>query len=476
MEYEYLMNDLTTIPSLRTLWRAEWIHLQRDRPLHAALVLLLALLAIAGVQGGRIHESRKQVAQAAQAESMARFDAAEKDWPEVLAGRKEAPFTGVLPGLTSAAVLPPAPLGFYSTSAKGLMADQAEVSLLKRSDNLFSRYELAGPVPLALGRFDALFVTVVLVPLLAIGACFAAGIRERESGMLQLLLTQCPRFAALIGIRIVARIVALGGALVVGLVAIALACVEEWNAELIVQLGVWIATACAVLVFWGVFAALAGALTKRSTTALTLLVGSWAFVTFLAPLAGAKLADYALPPPSPFRMEQETRAVTNEVYKLGEEGQNAYFAARPEIAKNGAADNSFAAFFYPQQRQIDEKIGPRVEASRDVWQRRSAWTSWLAAWNPSATAQAALLDLSGDGMSRYLDYLHQCSSYLRSWNHYLAPYAFGAKEVGSETFRGLPAFQFEENTGLQSALWSIACNGGLALLCCGLLRRTLAYP
>jgi len=78
----------------------------------------------------------------------------------------------------------------FSVGDSDLRPTSASIKAMGRADDLFRFYQVDNPSMLALGRFDLAFVVIYLLPLLIMGMTYNVLSADKESGALQILLSQ----------------------------------------------------------------------------------------------------------------------------------------------------------------------------------------------------------------------------------------------------------------------------------------------
>ncbi|HEV7443610.1 MAG TPA: ABC transporter permease subunit, partial [Steroidobacteraceae bacterium] len=227
-----------------TVLRWEIRTLQRDPACWLALALAIAAIVFALINGGRWISHLETVRAAAQVRDIsARIEARE------LAGRIDskaarAPFItrdprnayGYANGLmANYAVLPATPLAALTIGQSDLLPSVLPLAPATLP-SLQGSSEPENPHRLLIGRFDAAFVVVFLMPLLIIALTYALLAGERERGTLALLLAQPLSLRSLFAGKLAPRVL-----LVLALFGLLAAlCLLTGHAAAWVRLGLWL--------------------------------------------------------------------------------------------------------------------------------------------------------------------------------------------------------------------------------------------
>ena len=268
---------IETSMTLRDMFLHEWRTRLAQPAALASIAAFCAILAFAAVSGrverdARVHAIASHEARATfgrKAPVACRSDCTRN---ARCAGWRAA-VVCLADGLELSSSLPPAPLADFSVGQADLLPGTGKLSLWDPDVRLFSRYEIADPVALALGAFDLSKAIVLLLPLLMIALSFDVLSAERDAGRLGLTLAQGADLRRLFWQRLSIRS---GG--IIGLALLLAAGALSFNAgpaplsERFPSFALWVACAALYGLLW---LAIIGYITSRIGAANPTSCSSW---------------------------------------------------------------------------------------------------------------------------------------------------------------------------------------------------------
>lgn len=144
--------------------------------------------------------------------------------------------------------------------------------------------EIENPWNLLSGRFDLAFVITYLLPLLILASSYNLLSAEREHGTLRLLLSQPLSVRTLVLGKVVTRVCALLGTLVVVPVLVLLLTRPETRGGDLASLGMWAMLVGAYGLFWLGLAVAVNAYGRSSAANALVLVGAWVLFVLVVPM------------------------------------------------------------------------------------------------------------------------------------------------------------------------------------------------
>ena len=395
------------------LLRLEWRHVRRDPAFWLANLLLAAAL-LYGLANG-FAWTRFQTAARAQAETLAaeklaaaRSDAAKFD---------AAPPANLNPTLDPRdargfefaylrrfAVLPPAPAAALAVGQSDLLPSVLRVTYRPR-ESFLNSYEIENPLRLLLGRFDATFVALYLLPLAILVVAHGLLARERDGGTLALLRAQPISLARWLAARF-----ALRGALTLGLFAVA--SVGGWLAlggapAALGDVAVWLALALAYGVFWFALAWWIGNRAANASASALALAAVWLALVIVFP-AGLNLAlKQIYPPPSRAAFQDALRRATDDASNRGSQLLAKYLEDHPELAPGGptANENDFFRTRFAVNAEIERLAAPLRAAFATQIARQQTVIERLRWLSPAVVLHHAALALAGTDRARHQRWL-----------------------------------------------------------------------
>ncbi len=432
---------------LRSWVSGEFKLLTRNPALPIILVLLLAATAFGAYTGAGHVAERRQNEQLVWKETEKEWQKRKQEYADVYAGKIPQPSFGVLNYIESHAFLPAGPLAFLATGHDDLSPRHAAVSLWKRNDTLFERYEIDSPTLLREGVLDLGFLVVFVMPILIIALCFDALAADRDQGRLALLRLGRVSLWRLLAARIALR----GGAVVVCFMGLSLigfaigASLLGTTGESVARLILWLLALSLYGSFWMALCIAVNSYETRAEVNAFLLGLSWIGFVVLLPATLGAMADTLLPAPSKVEHMVAARELENRIREEGNDTLARYFEAHPDLA--GDAPPVFDDFFkahYAVHQNIEARLAPMMAQYRAARGRRDTVCGWLAYATPPAVFLRTLEEIAGSSRTRVNAYLAQATSFADTWHEHLAPSAVGGPRLHPDRLDHLPRFSFAE--------------------------------
>ena len=411
------------------LLRLDALALLRDRLAVAALVVgsLAYLLAVVVGQAWVDRLSRNAAAVALTAST--ERNAAREQWAEAPGlPPEEAVLT---PGATRLTV----PLGTpllpdFTAGRSAYEPAAAGIRLSTRPDALFVRYQVENPERMARGVFDLSLVAVVLAPLLLIGLGYGVFVADRDAGTARLWLAQAGSPLRLLAVRSVNRLALVAVPLAVATVALLAIGPDVTGRGGAAAL--WLGVAILGLLFWWAVILLVNAFRITAETSALILVGVWALLVFVVPVAIASAASLLNPPPSRFEQIAAARAAEVRASRDFDDdhpnlSSTTLEGRRTSVVKGVEVRRDVAAAVAPLARAYDERI-----AAQQTLLRR------LAVLSPPAMTADALAAISRTDLAFYAAQRRAAVAYLNAFGATLTAAALGERPVDAATFDAVP--------------------------------------
>ena len=446
------------------LLRTDWLQLGRDRLALGALAvgLLAALLAV--ISGHAWADRLRSQSTESVVESNEALTKAREAWVE--AGTLDPPQAALLPGqLVTPLRLREPVLPDFSAGRSPLEPVATTVRMGTRPDALFTRYQVENPERLARGGLDLAFVAVVLAPLLLIGVGYGLFVADREAGTARLWLAQAGSPIKLLAARSVNRLaLVFTPILLAGLALWLLGPDPSGRAG---PVAAWLVVALLGLLFWWAVILAVNAFPIASETAALTLVGLWALLVFVLPVAAQAAASLINPPPS--RFEQIAAARAAEV-----RANRSYDDDHPELSsstlegRRASVDKGIEV-----RRSVAEALAPirREHAARMGAQQ--AFAGRLAFLSPPALTAEALAGIARTDARFYEGQRAAAAAHLQPLGAALADAALGRRAIDATTFDALPRFQPPHAPSVSPVpvIWLLALAAGLSAWAVSRLRR-----
>jgi ABC-2 type transport system permease protein len=438
-----------------TAFRWEIRALRRDPAIGVALVLAIAAVVFALFNGIRWHAHLDDVRAAAVARDVAVRIEARTLAARIDSRAERAPFVTRDPRnaygyannlMAHYAVLPATPLAALTVGQSDLLPSVLPLAPA-RLPSLAGGAEPENPHRLLIGRFDAAFAVVFLVPLLIIALCYALLAGERERGTLALVLAQPLTMRALFTAKLVPRVLLVLGLVALIAVLFLLIMPADWP-----RLTLWLAVVLAYVAFWFALGAAVVVRSGGSATHAVTLAAVWLALTLLLP-AGINLAVKTLAP-VPSRIElilalrDATDAATAERSKL----LSVFYEDHPELAPaggGGAPAGDFVTLALLTNQRVERDLSPVLARYESQLARQQALVEKLQFFSPALLAQVALAEAAGTGLARHRWFFTQAVAHHEQLRAFFDPRAFAREKFAA--WDEVPAFRFVDETAIAVA-------------------------
>lgn len=435
--------------------KTEWRNLFAEKSF-LILALLFALLLAYAISSGANWISERQ------AQSRNLIDAQEK----VLTDKKEKTASG-FKGSTGPgnfqpdpsdpnalgmslqyAVLPFNAAAIFSLGQTDVLPIDAGVTISTLQRTKADKTGFENPLSFLAGRFDLSFVVVYLLPLFVLALSFNMLSGERESGILQLLLSQPLKLENLLTAKIAAQFALVFAlAAIVSIVGIMLA-VSDFSADFFLRVGLWILLVAVYAAFWFALAAFINSFGFSSPANAVAGSAAWLILVLILPSLINVVVSNAYPVPSRNEMISAVRGVNLDMRRDGSRLLAEHYQDHPELMpKDGKADvdNFGLAFVHIQREQkkrvdeIEEKFAAQLAAQQTL-------VKTFRFLSPSIIAQEASNDIAGTGLERYQNFRLQVKEFDRKWTDYFLPRIYRKESLTADDFDRIPRFSYREES------------------------------
>lgn len=412
------------------LLRMDAAMLLRDRLALGALTvgLLAALLAV--VAGHAWARQLSAGAVESQREAAEALTKARSQWAEA---RTTEPAEAVLlpSGLLTQLRLAAPVLPDFSAGRSPIEPVAANARLSTRPDALFSRYQVDNPERLARGGLDLAFVAVVLAPLLLIGLGYGVFVADRDSGTALLWLAQAGSPLRLLGLRSVNRLALVFAPILLAALALWLLGPAGRGGAV----AAWLAIALLGLLFWWAIILLVNALPVAAETAALTLVGAWALLVFVVPVATVSAASLLNPLPSRFEQIAVARAAEIRASRDYDDDHPELSSASIE-GRRASVEKGIEV-----RRSITAAVGPLQRGHERQMQAQQSFARSLAFLSPPALTADALAAVARTDGDFYDAQRRAAADHLQPLGAALVDAALGRRPIDAATFDALPRFQ-----------------------------------
>lgn len=333
------------------------------------------------------------------------------------------------------------------------------ITLFQTNYNLFTNFEQSNPVNLLAGRFDLAFVIIYLFPLFVFALSYNLLAGERETGTLQLLLSQPVKLETLIFGKIVARFgLILAVALAVSLAAIFVSSIN-FSVDALTRLTLFAAAIFLYCLFWFLLAVFVNARGLSSVANAAFLIGCWLFFVVIVPTLLNLAVTAIYPLPSRLELIEKTRRVDLEAGQTREKLLDKFYLDNPQVTPQNIGKKGFLGGAYVAKLERERQVTPlnaRYEQQLAAQQQAVRRLRFLS---PAIAMQETLNDIAGTGTERHQHFVRQINEFFRQWNDFFKPRIFAEAKLTAQDYKQLPRFRFAEESAA-----TIASRAGFGLL------------
>jgi ABC-2 type transport system permease protein len=436
-----------------TIFRWEIRALRRDPACWAVLAFAVAAIVFAMFNGARWLEQIDTVAAAAATRDLSARVEARAQAARIDARAEPAPFItrdprsafGYANGVMAHyAVLPPTPLAALTVGQSDLLPSVLPLSPANLP-SLAGASEPENPHRLLIGRFDAAFAVVFLLPLVVIALTYALLAGERERGTLALLLAQPLTLRSLFAAKLAPRVL-----IVLGLLALLAALFILVLSVLSVpggvgtRLALWLAVALSYTALW--FTLAAAVVTRRgsSATHAVTLAALWLALGMLLP-TGINLAVKTLAPmPSRIELILALRAATDAAAAERSKLLGAFYEDHPELASAGSLTGDFVTLQLVTSQRVEHDLAPILTSYQDQLAHQQSLLDKLQFLSPALLAESALADSAGTGLPRHHWFFTQAMAHHAELRAFFDPRALRKEKFTA--WDEVPPFRYVEES------------------------------
>jgi ABC-2 type transport system permease protein len=458
--------------TLSVIIRYDWKNLSAERTLWLIAALLAAALAYGAQNGARWVQFQQQVLDKVAKEEQERLRRLEHKLAQS-APSAQAPPPFLDPTQPSAvgrrlgakyAALPPAPLAPLAVGQTDILPYYVKVTT-GPADSFLNNDEIEHPAHLLSGRFDLTFVIVYLYPLLIFALTYNVLSGEKESGVLQMTLSQPVGLRRLLTGKILARFTFVT-AFAAGLLALAALWVDLSlpSSDWWIRLGLWFLTVILYGAFWFAVSASINALGWNSALCAAALTGLWILLVLVLPALLNLYVRSAHPLPSRVEYVNAMRQATLEASQQGAQLLARYLEDHPELASSPANRQDFAVISIAMQNHVEEAVQPvlqRFESQLEVQQRI---TDRLRFLSPALLCYSLLTDFAGAGNHRHRHFVALVRRFHQQWRNWFVPRIVRGVRFERHDVASLPSFRFIEEAPSAVMGRALPALGGLAAM------------
>jgi ABC-type transport system involved in multi-copper enzyme maturation permease subunit len=331
------------------------------------------------------------------------------------------------------AVLPPNPLSIFAKGLDEAMSRSFEISRIgidvfagQKSGNIIFTFF---PPP------DFIYVVKVVLSLVALLFGFDQVSREKESGVLRLMLSNSLSRAKILAGKWLGNFLSLSVPFLLvttlGFVLINLDPLVRFSASTAARFFVLVLAALIYIALFLSLGILVSALTRRAASSLVILLLIWAVTVFVVPNLGTLLARQMVDVPSVKALsEKQDQAWTREVLQM-------------EMERRARNDRGTADIIKRHFEAINRELNQREEDYRNKFNRLIRLSKNINRLSPAASFVYATTELAGTGIGEesrlkgnILRYKDSVLSSLESGQNQAPAFAYRCRSVGQVLSQG----------------------------------------
>lgn len=329
-------------------------------------------------------------------------------------------------------------LSALSIGVRDIVPSVVWVRLLGIEGQLYEA-DLGNPAAQALGSFDLAFVFAALAPLALLVLSYDIVSREREQGRLSLLLAQGGSIASLLAVRMLLRLLAVGGTC-----GIVFAVAIPWvDVALDATAWQWLGVALANLLCWTAIATFLAIAIRSVAAGLASSIAVWVASVAFFPAVLNVAVSASFPVDEGFDLTLEQRQNSHGAWdKPRAETMEAFFETNPQWSDTQPVEGRFAwRWYYAMHEVADESVADEARAYRENLLERQRWQARFAWLAPSAYAQMALDNRASSDLDAHLAYLEEVRVYHQELRDHFYPLVFAEAEIEPADYAAFPPYE-----------------------------------
>lgn len=345
--------------------------------------------------------------------------------------------------LTQPVALPQAPLAALAIGQGDLLPGRYEITA-RGAHQFLARTELDSPLRLATGNFDAAFVIVWLLPLLAIGLCYGIVSAERERGVLALAVAAGASPSRFVLGKWWSRVL-----LVIACIAVATLLAAAAGGALGrpgggALLAAWAVISILYALFWFALSLWLNAGPGSSERNAMVLVGSWLAFVILAPALTNLAATTVFAAPSRVHLTTELREATEAADRDAAAARDQYFFDHPEMQGAQMDTRAYFTSVARSEARISRDMLPLLQAFDDQAARQQRLVALLQYLSPGTLTYQALTTLAGSDGARHREFRAQTLRFHADWTRFFVERLEAGRSLSPADYARLPRFAYVE--------------------------------
>ncbi len=336
---------------------------------------------------------------------------------------------------------------------------------------------LENPLRLLLGRFDAAFAIILLMPICILVISYDLLSRERELGTLPLLMSQPVALRQLLSVRFGMRAFLFVSLSLLAII-ISLTCIgaDFTDQRTLVELMLWLTITAVYLLFWFACAFWVNSRGGTSAEHGLQLAGLWLLLVVIMPGCFNLALKQIYPSPSRMDYIDKVRGTSVAVEKKKSALLGKYLGDHPDLV---AGNKKVNADDFIQSRiliadETERTLVPIKANFRQHYAKQQAFVEDLRFISPAITYQHIAQLLTGQNRARHQRFLDATEAHHQALRSFYFP-RFNQDGPNFDAYDAIPTFSFQEQPlaalvkATLTALLGVVVPSAL-LLACGMRR------
>jgi len=470
----------------KSVFAQEWVLLRHNPTWWAIFVLLLLLTIVAAFNGTARYKQVAEVVDSLNMDELATQSALQDS-----VARYEMNPVGNPPAVTSAGTVGLSLLGHYAIfpldPLAALAVGQSDVQptyyrvTAHPSHTFLTATEIQNPVNVLYGSFDVAFVIVFLLPIFIIALTFDLMSKEKERGVLGLVIAHGVSLKGFIVAKCLARALLIFLILLVlGVVALVLTGAELGNAAVWARFSLWFSVVALYAFFWFALALFVNAWNQASVTNGVVLANLWLVFVVVLPAFANIVATTLYPAPSRVKLTTEMREAAELAEQQAAESREAYYFDHPELSGDSAVADAFFIQVLATDAAVERVVAPLMQEFDVQAASRQDVVELIQFTSPAIMVQNALNLIAGTGSEHFQDFNAQVINFHERWRGFFTGRILRGEPMTASAFDNIPRYIHEPRgvgilaAGVTGPLVGLAFF--VILIAASAIRRYSRYP
>ena len=469
-----------------TTFKQEWILIRHNTTLWGVIIILALLISAAAFNGAVRSNQMAEVAATLNTGEEATKQALQKAverWeknPEGPAPAVTSPGSVGISILAHYTALPAKPLSPFTVGQSDVQPHYYRID--GHSPYTFmEKAEIRNPLNVLSGSFDVAFVIVFLLPVFIIAITFDLLSKEKERGVLGLILAHGVRLRdVVIGKSFSLAFIILAILFAAGVIALIITGADFMQGQTWFDFLIWFCIVAFYGFFWFALALLINSFNLASVTNGVILANLWLVFVIVVPAFVNVAATTLYPAPSRVELTTEMREASSRAQEDAAEAREAFFFDHPDMTDAGANTEDFFVQVLSTDAAVERAVKHLAEEFETQADKRQNMVKLLQYLSPAILTQEALSVVSGTNTDRFDDFAKQTLAFHDDWRSFFSRKITKGEKMSAADFDAIPAFTYRPSTNgtllraIAGPLFGLAV--ALAVILFWAIRRYRTYP